>query len=139
MCRIYNTRQRCGGFFIYSEIVCRVPLKHMANPLLCARLKPHVRGALCRHLYAMSYTRQRVCRVFIGFCRVQQAHGKPPVSRSVAPLMLYAAIKCVFVITIQDILFLFIEHFSLCGNFFGKKIQFPLLNYYKSQIFNLRP
>ena len=30
-----------------------------------------------------AYTWQRVCRVFIGLCRVQQAHGKPPVSRSV--------------------------------------------------------
>jgi len=40
------------------------------------------RHRLCRVIFAEGYTRQRLCRVYMGICRVSQALGKEPESGS---------------------------------------------------------
>ena len=76
--------------FDTRQTICRVrDKKHSANSCL-----PTHR---CRVLYVECYTRQSICRVFFGLCRVPLALGKTTVSRSEYPLCpkIEDAMRCV--------------------------------------------
>ena len=65
----------CRVFTDTRQTVCRVPdKKHSANYCLPTNQ--------CRVLYAECNTRQSICRVFLGVCRVPLTLGKSTVSRS---------------------------------------------------------
>ena len=75
-----------SAFFIF--FLCRVSAlgKAFAEcPIKNTRQRPLCRPEFCRVLFAECGTRQRLCRMYLGLCRVFLTLGKASVSRSVQP------------------------------------------------------
>ena len=74
-----NTRQ--------TTFFCRLSNLTLDKPFVECAIKNTWQIAVrrhcrCRVLFAECYTRQSLCRVFFGLCRVRVAHGKVTVSSS---------------------------------------------------------
>jgi len=104
----------CRVFTDSRQTVCRVPdEKHSANYCLPTNQ--------CRVLYAECNTRQSICRVFLGVCRVPLTLGKSTVSRSVC----YGVLKNMFNLKKAALPKWMVSLFGICLNI---KLPYEFIN-----------
>src|SRR5688572_7404345 len=70
-----------------TTFLYRVPTGTRQSPIKSARQRSRCRCTVRRALFTECHTRQRLCRVFSGFCQVLQALGKALDSGSVKALI----------------------------------------------------
>ena len=90
-CQIPDTRQtrRDSLYVVMLLFFCQASVSVLGKvfaecPIKNTRQRDVYRHCRCRVLFAECYTRQILCRVFFGLCRVPVAHGKATVSGSVS-------------------------------------------------------